>query len=177
MKINEKKSGYLRILKRKGKTYTIENELSIPEVEEYKYLGIVISQSLKLRNHISYIKIKTQALKRRIKLLSPSLVNMKTRMILYKTIVIPQLTYACDAIYDIKQQKYTSLGSALYQCLKSLLHIRANVSKEKLFNTLHLKLNEKKLPHFDKLNIIELLSIKAIKLRAGCLFLKRSERL
>ena len=94
MKINEKKSGYLRILKKKGKTFSITNELNIPEVSEYKYLGIVINQSLKPTNHQNYIKTKVQALKRRIILLSPSLVSMKTRMILYKTIVIPQLTYA-----------------------------------------------------------------------------------
>ena len=140
MKINEKKSGYLRILKKKGKTFSITNELNIPEVSEYKYLGIIINQSLKPTNHQNYIKTKVQALKRRIILLSPSLVSMKTRMILYKTIVIPQLTYAWRAIYE-NQQKDSKLVSALYQCLKSLLHIRANVNKEKLFSILHLKIN------------------------------------
>ena len=39
MKINKEKSGILRILKRKGKIGYIENELKIPEVESYKYLG------------------------------------------------------------------------------------------------------------------------------------------
>ena len=111
MKINKKKSGYLRILKKKGKTFSITNELYIPEVSEYKYLGIVINQSLKPTNHQNYIKTKVQALKRRIILLSPSLVSMKTRMILYKTIVISQLTYAWRAIYE-NQQKDSKLVSA-----------------------------------------------------------------
>ena len=38
MKINEIKSGILRILKRKGKIRFIENSLNIPEVDIYKYL-------------------------------------------------------------------------------------------------------------------------------------------
>ena len=40
MKINEGKSGILSILKRKGKIGNIENNLKIPEVESYKYLGV-----------------------------------------------------------------------------------------------------------------------------------------
>ena len=100
MKINEKKSGYLRILKRRGKTFSIANELNIPEVSEYKYLGILINQSLKPTNHQNYIKAKVQALKRRIMLLNPSLVNMKTRMMLQ-----PTMDVAGDSQQDQEQRE------------------------------------------------------------------------
>ena len=176
MKINEKKSGILRILKRTGKISTIENWLNIPEVSEYKYLGVVLNQSLRLNNHQQYIRSKVQALKKRINLLRPSLANMKTRLALYKTIIVPQLTYACKAIYNNHQQRDKTLRSALYQWLKSILWIRTNVSWEKLFSVLNLdtEINQE-LKSF-KPNVIEHLSIKVIKLRTNCLFSKRKER-
>ena len=40
MSINSQKSGILRILSRKSKIKGIDNELNIPEVESYCYLGI-----------------------------------------------------------------------------------------------------------------------------------------
>ena len=52
MKINERKSGILRILKKRGKTRKIENSLNIQEVKSYKYLGIHINQSLR-QTHIT----------------------------------------------------------------------------------------------------------------------------
>ena len=58
MKINEKKSGILWILKRKGKTGVINNSLNIPEVENYKYLRVVINQSITTNDHSAIIKSK-----------------------------------------------------------------------------------------------------------------------
>ena len=56
MTINENKSGIQRILKRKGKTGIISNSLNIPEVAEYKYLGITINQSIITKNQSEIIK-------------------------------------------------------------------------------------------------------------------------
>ena len=39
----------MRILKRKGKSKGIKNELDIPEVLSHQYLGIIINQSLRLK--------------------------------------------------------------------------------------------------------------------------------
>ena len=94
MKINEKKSGILRILKRTGKIKNMENALNIPEVNSYKYLGVWINQSIKVDEHRNYIKSKVTNLKRKIGLLKPSLVGMNSRLLIYKTIVKPQLSYA-----------------------------------------------------------------------------------
>ena len=44
--LNPQKSGILRVLNRSEKTKEIENISNIQEVEEYKYLGITINQSL-----------------------------------------------------------------------------------------------------------------------------------
>ena len=40
MRVNEDKSGILRILKQRGKIGEIENDLNIPEVNSYKFLGV-----------------------------------------------------------------------------------------------------------------------------------------
>lgn len=47
--LNPSKSGIMRILKRKGKCKGIRNRLQIPEVAQYKYLGVIIGQSFKLQ--------------------------------------------------------------------------------------------------------------------------------
>ena len=44
MKVNSSKNGIMRILRRKGKWKGITNALNIPEVNKYKYFGIVINQ-------------------------------------------------------------------------------------------------------------------------------------
>ena len=51
-----KKSGIMRILRREGKVKEINNILRIPEVKEYKYLGILINQSLKFKGVESELK-------------------------------------------------------------------------------------------------------------------------
>ena len=50
--INPKKSGIMRILRMEGKVKEINNILGIPEVKEYKYLRILISQSMKFKGVI-----------------------------------------------------------------------------------------------------------------------------
>ena len=65
MVINKNKSGIMRILKRSGKIKGIKNSLDIPEVNTYKYLGVNINQSSLLNNHLSYLKIKVEGIKRR----------------------------------------------------------------------------------------------------------------
>ena len=66
MTINPKKSGILRILQRKGKCTGIQNWLNIPEVDWYRYLGVRITQSMKLKEHEIKLKQEEQRLRRRI---------------------------------------------------------------------------------------------------------------
>ena len=100
MKINEQKPSILRILKRTGKIGIIPNKLNIPEINKYKFLGIMLNQSIRPKTHEQYIKDKVKYLNRRICFLRPSLASMKTRLALYKIIVLPLLTYAFKAIYN-----------------------------------------------------------------------------
>ena len=84
MIINENKSGILRILKRSETKWIIKNSLNIIESETYKYLGVVINQSLTTKQNKDIIKTKVTALKRRIWKLKPSLVNQKSYLLISK---------------------------------------------------------------------------------------------
>ena len=64
MKVNEHKSGILRILKKKDKIDRIENILNIPEVENFKYLGIQLNKSLRTDTRNKCIKQKVEILNR-----------------------------------------------------------------------------------------------------------------
>ena len=68
------------------------------------------------------------------------------------------------------------LKSWLYQSLKALLSIKGQVKKEKLFNSVNLDWDGRKRDKTNKRSIIEMLSIKTIKLRIGWLFSKYREK-
>ena len=58
MKINETKSGILRILKKSVNISIIINAMNIPEVNSFKYLGVIINQSLIIENKKKLIQSK-----------------------------------------------------------------------------------------------------------------------
>ena len=60
-----------------------------------------------------YIKQKVLALKKF--LLKPSIVNLKSRLTLDRSIVTPQLKYACEAFYENNQKEMKILKRSLYQ--------------------------------------------------------------
>ena len=60
IKLNPEKSGVMRLLKRSGKIKGIKNIANIPEVIEYKYLGLIINQSLNFNAITTKIKVKTR---------------------------------------------------------------------------------------------------------------------
>ena len=108
-------------------------------------------------------------LKRRIGLLKPSLVYLRSRLLVYKTVTYPKLCYASNTFLNNNPRGQQFLSSAQYQWLKWLLNIKGNVSKTKLFEMLRIK---DKISH----NVLELLSLKVIKLRVGCLICKYKRR-
>ena len=98
MSINTQKSGILRILSRKSKIKGIDNELNILEVESYCYLGIKINQTITLDEHSKILKAKEQTLKKRIGLLKPSIVNTKSRFIIFNTIIRSKFSYVAAVL-------------------------------------------------------------------------------
>ena len=87
MKVNPTKSGKLRILNRKGKILGIENSLNIPEVEKYNYFGIIITQSLKLKEHENKLKIMEKCISSRVNITAKYIKNTRTKKLLYNVLL------------------------------------------------------------------------------------------
>ena len=168
MTINPKKSGIIRILNRKGGWSQIKNWLQIVEVKSYRYLGITINQALRLDEHYQMLKSVEEKLKKRLILLKPSLLNTKSRLVVYKTILKSKMSYACEVILK-NNDKYTKKWeSMLYRLLKILFWIKTNVSKQKIFETLGLGNS--------KCTIAEYLTLKTIKLWMDWLFQRKPSK-
>ena len=104
------------------------NELMIPEIENYRCLGVTINQWLKLRDH-EWILKNSEAELRKKGILKSALLNTKSRLILYRTILKSKYWYA-EAVLWIHSPYYaTKLDSILYRLLKQLFHIKSNVKK------------------------------------------------
>ena len=73
------------------------NESVIENVEKFKYLGVWLDPSLTWSSHIEKISSavsKRNGLLRRLRNILPK----KTLILLYKTLIIPQLDY-CDTVW------------------------------------------------------------------------------
>ena len=185
MTINPKKPGILRILQRKGKCTGIQNWLNIPEVDWYRYLGVRITQSMKLKEHEIILKQEEQRLRRWIWILKPSLVSTKSRFIVYKSIIKSKFYYAALAIGRFDSNYLSKLDSMLYIILKWLFCVHQNVKKDRLFKVLSISrpaddliwslsnIKQTQTIKRPKSYYIESLSLKTIKLKLGCLFSKQ----
>ena len=139
MSINSQKSGILKILRRKNKIKGINNELNIPKVESYCYLSIKINQTITLDEHSKILKAKEQTLKKRIGLLKPSIVNTKSRFIIFNTIIRSKFSYVAAVLGHFNPNYIKKWEAIIYRLLKQLLWVRMNVSKRLLFETLEIE--------------------------------------
>ena len=182
MSINPRKSGILRILNRKSKCTGIKNELNIPEVDSYCYLGVRTSQTLKLVDHANMLRVNEIRLRKRIGILKPTLIDTKSRFIIFNTILLSKFSYEAAVLWYFNPDYIKKWEAVLYRLLKQLFWIRMNISKELLFKTLEIentedyirrtinKLNGKTEQRSEKNKLIESLTIKAIKFKLNWLF-------
>ena len=133
----------MRILLKNGKKKWTPNWLNIPEVKSYWYLGITINQALKLDEHYQMLKNIEVKIMRKISLLKPTLINTKSRLIVFKTILRSKMNYDWTIIWN-NNDKYTKRWeSMIYRLLRALFWIKVNVNKEKLFNILNVEYGER----------------------------------
>jgi hypothetical protein len=59
MDLNKGKCGILKIKRRLNKNGIYETINGIPQVKQYKYLGIILDEKLDFKEHLKYIKTKT----------------------------------------------------------------------------------------------------------------------
>ena len=138
IELNPIKSGILRVLNRAGKIKGIKNIAKIPEVTEYKYLGLTINQSLNFKGLTSKIKSKSNYMREQINKIKYTALSPKARKLILKTIYYQMITYGCTSVYPRNKNYRKWLNSALYQLTKNIFGVRGNPSKEILFRLLNL---------------------------------------
>ena len=138
-----------------------------------------------MKKHSEKLKIAEKELRKRIGILKQSILNTKSKFIIFKSIIKSKYWYIAGIRYYIPS--YIWKLEAMLNCLlKQLFCIKSNVNKQLLLNILKIeeirvfinrainKLNC--IPHFEpkKNLIVELLSIQAIKLKLNWLFFNRN---
>ena len=70
---------YIKNIEQKIKDIVIKNSLSIPEVENYTYLGIKIIQSLKLKDHENKLRNMKNFISTRVNIMARYIKNTLAR--------------------------------------------------------------------------------------------------
>ena len=99
IELNPIKSSILRVLNRAEKIKGIKNIAKIPEVTEYKYLGLTINQSLNFKGLTSKIKLKSNYMREQINKIKYTVLSLKVRKLILKTIYYQMITYGCISFY------------------------------------------------------------------------------
>ena len=142
IELNPIKSGILRVLNRAGKIKGIKNIAKIPEVTEYKYLGLTINQSLNFKGLTFKIKSKSNYLRKQINKIKYTALSPKARKLILKTIYYQMITYGCTSVYPRNKNYRKWLNSAPYQLTKNIFGVRWSPSREILFRLLNLQNTE-----------------------------------
>lgn len=97
----------------------IANE-QVEQVNEYKYLGVVIDETLSFSSHANYI---TKKVARKINLLCRLGKNLSswTRLLIYKTIVLPHFNFCSTILYMFSKQNLDILQKKQNQALRCIL--------------------------------------------------------
>ena len=153
----------------------INNSLNIPEVDNYKYLGIRLDQTLRLDGYKEELKSKENYILKRVRILKPSLVSTKSKIMAFKSVWKAQVSYGHDILSRRNQKYQDSWESIIYRILKGLFNIRVRVSKKALFKSLGFddilihESNKEDLRAFQN-KFISRLTNKSIKFRVDALF-------
>ena len=67
-------------------------------MESYRYLGIIITQSLRLDEHENKLRNNEKILSKGIGLLKPTMIMTKSRIMIFKSILRSKMSYALATI-------------------------------------------------------------------------------
>ena len=75
----------------------ILNGQSVKHADTFKYLGVVLDDTLSFNDHVDYVRMKVSKLLRMFTRIRP-LITLEAANRLYKAMVLPVLDY-CDAVW------------------------------------------------------------------------------
>ena len=144
-------------------------------MDNYKYLGIRLDQTLRLDGYKEELIRRENYILKRVRILKPSLVSTKSKIMAFKSVWKAQVSYGHDILSRRNQKYQDSWESIIYRILKGLFNIRVSVSKKALFKSLGFddilihESNKEDLTAFQN-KFISRLTNKSIKFRVDALF-------
>ena len=132
--INKKKSGIIVVrVDRRTPAYSTKEFDGIPVVQSYKYLGVLIDDSLQFDIATKKLKAKEKEMKYQVKMSWANEMPGKARYIIWQALIHSRFAYSMDLLMNYSPKLRKWYESLLYQLLKSLLHINTNPKKPNLF--------------------------------------------
>ena len=120
--MNNSKSGILVVKKRMHRNPQAKFIDEVPIVHSYKYLGINISESLRINLHALKIRDRLKGFSYFMRQLRPNLISLKTRMELWKTFFRCHLQYAAESCFA-DESTFEELRRLYTISLKRALHL------------------------------------------------------
>lgn len=117
----------MRIKRRAHSSQNMTEIEAIPFVSQYKYLGITVTESLKLKERQEALRNKLKGFKYFISQMRPSMVSVKTRLELWKTFFRSHIFYGLEC-FLIDDTTFNQLNQIYSVSLKRALHVPMNCS-------------------------------------------------
>lgn len=154
LKLNIQKSKYM-VIGTKTKIKNIDSKnlsvciggVNLEGVEEFKYLGVVLDTTLSFNNHIDYIKNKVAKKNYFLSRVGTDL-SVYTRLIIYKTVILPHFMYCATILYSANKTKLTDLQVVQNKSLRIIL-------KCDKYTPVHLMFNELKLKNIEEIIFVQ----------------------
>lgn len=123
----------------------------INQKKQVKYLGVILDQNLTFTEHVKNIAIKANKI---LNMLFPvynrkSKLNYKNKLIIFKSIIRPTLTYACPAWNITSKSNLNTLQVVHNKCLR----IVGQYPKYTHITKMHNDINIEKIEKFIRLRI------------------------
>lgn len=139
IKINPDKSQCMFFTRRRNTMFlparniVLDNK-QIPWEDHIKYLGVILDKRLTYKNHVDY---SIERANKYIKILYPfinrrSELTLKNKLLLFKSIFRPILTYGCPVWGNCAKQHLTKLQICQNKILKIIYHLPKYFSTERL---------------------------------------------
>ena len=115
------------------------NGLVVPEVEHFRYLGIMFNNKLSNETHLEKRRQATFAVLNRIKKLGFDAGNMHPKLLgnMFKTYVRPVLMYGCETL-DLNKSEIEKISKCEGTALKRMLGLKKRCYTRHLFNAVQI---------------------------------------
>ncbi len=147
MEVNKSKSAIMQIkstrVTKVHLTTEIKEYLGYPVVTKYKYLGIIVDETLSLKDHLTYLRQKVDQTVFNFRVLGKKNFEVKNWISIYKIFVIPHILYAMVAVEATKKiTKRKELLKIAVTGFKRFMGLKKTTETNLLYELLELNLSD-----------------------------------